>query len=77
MVPKMFKIKWERIWEILSHVIIILGAVGCYASVFTLQVNYSDWIDVMTNLPDVQNVIDNSNYFDNTGNRIGYTPAKR
>ena len=51
---------------LLSHVIIVLGAVGCYSSIFTLQIYYDSWIDVMTNLPDVQHVIDTSNSFDNT-----------
>ena len=62
----MNKIKWEKLYEMANHVIIIVGTVGCYASIFTLQFDYDSWIDVMTNLPDVQNVIDNSNYFDNT-----------
>jgi len=57
---------WERFWEILSHIIIVLGTVGCYSSIFTLQIDHDSWIDVMTNLPDVQKVINTSNTFDNT-----------
>ena len=58
--------KKEGCWEFLSHAVIVLGAVGCYASIFTLQIDYSSWIKVMTNLPDVQSVINTSNSFDNT-----------